>query len=261
MTDDDFFELGCEHFDNNDFQKAANCFERSLQDDPTNLGAIYNLALCYYEIGDYAQSISVSNQLLQISEDALVIETLFNRGNCYHAMYEYEKAIDDFSTIISIENDDSSAYFNRANAFSKLGKIEEANKDYEKVKELRGIDDLSRYYFTPSSEDITDESLDKFNAHKDSLTARNPYNMAERYFEEGNSYVEIREFEKALELFQKAADNYPQDFYESAHFNVINCLVDILEEKINFYITHNPDNEIINYYKKILDQINSYDIE
>ncbi len=256
MNYEECFEQGCVNFDKNNFSTALNYFELALQKEPLSIGSLYNLALCFYELGEYEKSITVSNKVIELSENYLVIEAIFNRGNCYQKTLQFEKAVQDFSQIISINDKNSSAYFNRANAYLKLGKIDKANKDRLIVKRLENTNDITQYYKPPSHTEIDDNILDKFNYTKDNLEKNNPYNEALKHFERGNNYVKIREFSKAIEHFQKAINHYPLEFYEEAQFNLIQCLIDsdsapeLIDKEVTFYISHNKDNEIINQYKK-----------
>lgn len=55
---------------------------------------------------------------------------LFNRGVCYHRKKEYRKAIDDFSSLIELDNSNSIAFHNRAQAYECLGNNQRAASDY-----------------------------------------------------------------------------------------------------------------------------------
>lgn len=256
MSYEEYYEKGCICFDNNDFSTASNYFELALQEEPLSIEALYNLAVCYYELGYFHKSIKASDEIIKHSNKYLLIEALFNRGNCFQKTLQFEKAVQDFSKIISLEKENSSAYYNRANAYAKLGDIDKANQDRLVVKQLEDDNHLAQFYRSPEHNEISDDILDDFNATKKDLDKNNPYNKALKYFEEGNNYVRIREFSKAAESFQKAISFYPTDFFEEAQFNLIQCLIDsgssskLIDKEVNFYLFHNKNNEIINQYKK-----------
>lgn len=249
------FEIAGKYFDSMEFDEATKYYQLEIEENPLNYEAIMNIALCFYELGEYDKSIVASNQILKVCSDYLVKEAFINRGNCFHATLQFEKAVEDFSSVIAIDDECASAYFNRANAYSKLGKIEEAKNDRETVRELEPTSELSSYYKAPHSSEMSDKQLDQFISDIKKAKDQNPHNLALKFFEEGNAYVKIRVFDKACILFQKAIDAYPGAFYEAAQLNLINALYDLEESKelilshINFYMTHNSDNEIINSLK------------
>ena len=260
MNAEQHFIEGGYSYEIGDFETALYYYELVLQDKPNWLAAIYNTAICNYDIGQFEKSIIASNRVINSSENMLVFDALYNRGNCYHSTFEFEKAVEDFSTLILMDPKCAGAYQNRSNAYSRLGMIKLENIDSQKAKELKGDTDFDRYYITPEHEDITDEVLDNFSFDKKTLLSRNPINISERHFEKANSYIHIREFEKALELFKQAIKNYPLDFYEAAQYNLINCLMDlnvpsdIIIKEVSFYVKNNPTNKLINEYKVELER-------
>jgi tetratricopeptide (TPR) repeat protein len=53
-----------------------------------------------------------------------------------YAMKKYEQAITSYDKVITIDPDDADAWYNKGDALNSLGKSDEAEKCYDKSKEL-----------------------------------------------------------------------------------------------------------------------------
>jgi len=115
-----FYELGNEAFDQGNFEKAIKYYNDTLESGNNSDKVMYNLSICYFEIGDYNSSIELANKIISSDDKIMSNLSLFNRGNCFHELKEYKKAEKDFSKIISLFPFNSDAYYNRANAREKL---------------------------------------------------------------------------------------------------------------------------------------------
>lgn len=248
-----FYDLGNEAFDNENFEEAIKQFIKADNQDPNNSEILYNLSLSLYEIDEFQASINVSNKILVLDNDLTIFEmALFNRGNCYHKIKEYKKAVTDFSTMIDLYPDYSSAYFNRANAREKLGDAKGAEEDRNVVIRLEQKESTQNLYRSADPSEIVDYNLDKFTYDKSNLLdeiSRTP-NSYSLHFELGNAYAKIREFQKAIEYFKKAIELYPEEFYENANQNLIAAYYDTgnylkVIELANEFIKKNPEVDIV----------------
>lgn len=253
-----FYDLGNEAFDNENFEEAIKQFNKALEQDPNNPEILYNLSLSLYEINEYQASINVSNKIILFDTDPTIFEmALFNRGNCYQKLKEYENAIKDFSTMIDLYPDFSSAYFNRANAREKLGDAKGAESDRKVVKGIEQKESTQKLYRSADPSEIEDYDLDKFTYDKASLLneiSKTP-NSYSLYFELGNAYAKIREFQKAIDYFKKAIELYPAEHYVDANQNLIAAYYDIADylkvlELANEFIKQNPNVVIVKEMRK-----------
>jgi len=252
-----FFELGNDAFDGEDYEKAINHYKKALGLEPENLGLLYNLSLSLFEINDYQSSIEISNKLILSQDNSFFELSLFNRGNCYQKLKEYEKAVVDFAAIIELYPDDANAYFNRANAREKLGDAKGAEEDRKVVKRIEQKESTQNLYKSAEPSEIGDYNLDKFAYDKSKLLdeisiAPNSYSL---YFELGNTYAKIREFQKAIEYFKKAIELYPEEFYKNANQNLIAAYYDIDDylkviELANEFIEQGPEVDLVKEMKK-----------
>lgn len=69
---------------------------------------------------------------------------LLNRGLVRYKQADYEDAVSDFKTAIELDDKFAEAYYNRANAYSKLGIEEAACKDMKSANEL-GYEGANRF--------------------------------------------------------------------------------------------------------------------
>ena len=60
----------------------------------------------------------------------------FGRGFLYHELGQYERAIEDYSETIRLDPRVADAYYNRGLAYQSLGKSEDAERDFQKAKDL-----------------------------------------------------------------------------------------------------------------------------
>jgi len=110
--------------------------------------------------------------------------------------------------------------------------------------------------------EIDNYSLDKFNQDKRNLLLEiknNPHSYS-LFFELGNTYVKIREFEKAISNFQKAIDLYKGEFYEEANQNLIAAYLDSSNYKMAItiatnYLIHNPTVQIVKEMKELAEEM------
>jgi len=93
-----------------------------------------NRGSIYQEMGSHERAASDFQMALQY--DNRDYFSHFNLGNCLLLDQKYEEAIESYNNAIQIKQDDGEVYQNRAIAYLKIGKKEQAEKDFMKAKEL-----------------------------------------------------------------------------------------------------------------------------
>ncbi|MCL1826914.1 MAG: tetratricopeptide repeat protein [Candidatus Cloacimonetes bacterium] len=161
-TTNDFTQRGNEFFKKGDFEAAITDFDHAIKIDPLNAVAHFLRGNTYHEKGEYDKAIEDYCEAIKLE---LTYANIYNyRGLAYIENGDYEKAIADFSQAIkanpnrvysSTEKDkkkgasdkaildshfatrkdinNTSAYFNRANAYSKKGDYDKAIAEYTQV--------------------------------------------------------------------------------------------------------------------------------
>ncbi len=64
------------------------------------------------------------------------VRALMERGRAYSNLGQYELAIQDFSEGIRLNPQSAMAYYNRVNAYGRIGKSIEEERDFAKATEI-----------------------------------------------------------------------------------------------------------------------------
>lgn len=132
--------------DSADFLRGEELFKQNKPDESVEFlkracdsknfpKAFVYLSLVYFQLGDYAKSLDVCEQGMNVSgTDKKLLA--FNAGNTCFVAGDYEKAEQWYSLAISANPLYSNPVLNRANARLKLGKIQESIDDYKRFLEL-----------------------------------------------------------------------------------------------------------------------------
>ena len=176
-----FKELGTEHINQGQFQRAIEANDEAIKLNPQYTDAYYNRALAYSQMGqyhpaikDFDQAISLNSQdpdayynrahalfMLHQLERAIADydrsiqldpsnpERYIGRGAAYFEQGAYQRAIDDFDRAIHL-GDYPYAFANRAVSYIRLGKLAEAEADIKRAQELgydpeEAIEELERH--------------------------------------------------------------------------------------------------------------------
>ncbi len=112
-------------------------FRETIESNPEDIEIhYYYRGFCSLSQKHYINAIKDFTQTIDINAKSL--GTFYHRGCCYFYMKNYSLAIDDFSSEIKINPQYITAYKLRANAYTALGEITNAEFDFQKVKELEG---------------------------------------------------------------------------------------------------------------------------
>jgi tetratricopeptide (TPR) repeat protein len=118
------------YYENKQYDKALNDFNRAVEIDPTYAKAWYNRANVFDETGDYALAIDDFTQAIALERGYTMAYN--NRGLAYRHAGDYEKAVADFTMVLSLDPNYAKAYNNRGMVFAQVG------------EHLRAIDDFTR---------------------------------------------------------------------------------------------------------------------
>ena len=186
-------EIYCQ---NRDYKRALDCLKSSLDLTEGLLKADTTLARCYYAIGNCYYALDKTAKALEFYEKALQMRTELSAGSENHYDFpvyknqigtvhedqgEYDKAVECYKDAlrlleelnISGYEDEAVFYRNLANVYVKQGKFREARKPAHKACNIR---------------------IKRLGGHP---------NTVRSIFQEGVIQVNLREFDKALELFLK----------------------------------------------------------
>ena len=133
---------GAAYFFMGDYAAAQEDFLTVLKKNPYDADAYCALGSVLAAQGDYKQALNVLNlaQLLAPNKP----EIYFSRGGIYYMITNYEMAVQNYSTVINMRPA-ADVYNARGAAYLKMGKTEEAEKDFAMAKSGQIPDKLNDY--------------------------------------------------------------------------------------------------------------------
>lgn len=158
--------------------------------DKVLLKAYTHLATVYYHMGDEMQTLNTCSEIITL--DSKDGMAYYNRGSIYSNMGLYEKALQDLNKTIDLMPDYASAYNNRGLVREKMEHYKEALDDFTKAIKI-----------------------------EESPIA---------YYNRGNTYFELKEYNKALENYKHILQNTEDE--ESDLRKEVKESIKIVEEKI-----------------------------
>ncbi len=115
------------------YGEAIANFNHVLRKNPQSAKAYYGLAITWEDKGDYDKALEFLSKAIEIEPEAkyfyLRALVWLKKNNC-------ERAIEDNTSAINTNPTVAAAYINRAYCYRKIGKLEIAVADYDKVLEL-----------------------------------------------------------------------------------------------------------------------------
>ena len=125
--------MGYIYFSEAKYDSAINCFSRAIEIEP-NSYSYTNRATCKYKLKEPNGALSDFKEALKI--DPGDKNAYLNRGIIKIDMFDYDGAISDLNYTLSLDPNSADAYYYRGNAWSKLNKLAEAEKDWAEARKL-----------------------------------------------------------------------------------------------------------------------------
>lgn len=119
-----------------------------------NEGAIYEIAFCYDQLGEYENAIKCYSDF--IDENPYSFTAWYNLGNAYSKLESHEKAIWAYEYCVLINEEFGPVYFNLGSAFISIEKYTEAIESFQKCMELDGEDPMALCYIGEAYEQMED---------------------------------------------------------------------------------------------------------
>lgn len=252
-----------------DFEKAAGLFRQSLDIDPDNDAAMYELSQLYFAQNDFGSASALIEKAIDIDPKnpyyrLLALDIYGKSGRkddllktCLQLVKQYPENVD--------------YKFELASAYLMLGKSDEALKTYNSIEEVLGVtEEVSlqkhRIYLLLNKPD-------KAVAEIEALIQANPEESARYYSMLAEIYMQQNKPDKAAEYYQKIVDTDPgnpyvhislSDYYrkkgdkakslEELKLGFANPALDV-DTKIRVLTTYYTVNEIYNDKKEEVSQL------
>ena len=234
IVEDILFGVG--EFAGNYF-KAIELLSLILDENPENKKALYSLADSYSLLGEYQQSLIITNRLISLDSLYGSPNIFTKRGIINYELNKKEESLNDFNLAIKIDPTGEDNYYQRAMAyFYPEGKYEKALIDYKKALEIDPDDEYNFFNVAYTYYDLEqyDNSLKTYNEYLEKFGDNEIVfnNIALIY------QYDLKNYEKALEYFNLALEIKPQEIlYYSNRAELYNNYLDEKDKAINDYNT------------------------
>lgn len=128
---------GNEYFNKQEFYKAIECFTKAIELKNENIKALFYRGLSFLDIEKYLDAIRDLTKAIELKPT--LYKALFYRGQArllLQTYFQIKLAINDFSTVISHNQDNGASYFLRGLCHLLLRQEENAKLDWKKAKDL-----------------------------------------------------------------------------------------------------------------------------
>ncbi|MFA5857630.1 MAG: tetratricopeptide repeat protein [Elusimicrobiota bacterium] len=173
--------------------------------------AYNNRGTVYYELGDYNRA--VEDFTSAITLNSRYYEAYTNRGMVYAKLGKAAEAMNDYHRSVKLNPYNETAYYNRGNLFLEQKKLEDAIRDYTTAIKYNG----TLYEARLNRGDAYADTGDYIKAVKDYTFVIQSSETANAYNHRGIAYSVEKEYEKALKDFDKATKLDPG--YADAYYN------------------------------------------
>lgn len=126
----------------NEHEKSLNYFQKAIKAAPSNYKGYYNLGLLYIKNNQAQLAIDCFNRAINIYE---YYKAYTARASAYYMLKDLPKAMNDANKVLSIDRNNSKAYFIIGNCYNDLNNLDEALKAYNQA--IKNNVDESEYYF------------------------------------------------------------------------------------------------------------------
>ncbi len=106
------------------YREAADLFESLLADDPCNAVVLYNLGMCFTDLGEPEKAVAALTQSLKYAPDEP--NTLTALGVAYGALGRLDEAVQVLQKALTIEPDNPYALKNLGGVRGRMGQVEES---------------------------------------------------------------------------------------------------------------------------------------
>ena len=139
---DVYASRGAAYFFNGQYAAAKNDFIKVVQLNPYGANGYTALASALAALGEYREALRLINYSLALNPSKP--ETFFTRGGINFMLGEYEQAVYDYSAVLQLRPA-ADVYNARGAAYLKMGKADEARKDFEAAKSGQFPDKINDY--------------------------------------------------------------------------------------------------------------------
>jgi len=237
---------GLAHLEHARYEPAAEALERAVQLDPTLTLAQYDLGVCYFAQGRFADAHGAFDKALllnphhrftayylarldlmegslhaaiakftSLGDSQPVADESYYLGSAYFRKGELEPAIRSLRKAIALKPEDSRAHFLLARVYQKAGRSKEAKKQFALSEQFRGADQERARDILACDNALDSQDRERaIERCRELLDGADPVKLVSLGIALGKRQLH----EPAIEPFRKAARLDPEDF--EPHYNL-----------------------------------------
>ena len=114
-------------------ERAIQDYNEAIRLDPEDANTFNKRGIAYFRLGQYERAIEDYDEAIQLAPR---FAPYYNRGMAYFNQGLYDRAIEDYDEAIRLDPQIAISYANRALAYTRLGKDQEAQLDVARAVEL-----------------------------------------------------------------------------------------------------------------------------
>ncbi|WP_372366743.1 tetratricopeptide repeat protein [Candidatus Uabimicrobium sp. HlEnr_7] len=114
----------------NDIKGALSDIEKAIELAPNESSYFNKRAMLKYRVGNEAEALSDISKAIKLDGKD---KYFYNRGMIYRAQKKWQEAIDDFTTVISLNERNAQAYHSRGRTFFYENHLQKAMRDFDKA--------------------------------------------------------------------------------------------------------------------------------
>jgi len=224
---DKLFDKGHELHQKGQLIEAKNIFEEVLSKNPHHIGAISLLGIIAAQSKNPSLALKLFDTVITINPQ--LASAYFNKGNALKELMLFEEAIECFNYAIKKKPDYIQAHYNCGNTLQKLDRFDESVKSYTNAILINPEHIAARYNRA--------NSLSKLKRYKEATddykyVISKQSDFAEAYNNYGLSLVELKLFEDALNCFNNALKINPNFAQAYSNRGNLYCEVNQLQNAL-----------------------------
>ena len=135
---------GDEFYNNNQFEEAIAAYNSVLENNPTNVKALYNRGRSYEELNNLDEA--EKDFKAALTEDAKNVQVLLSLSNLYQKKQQHEMALQYANYAVELPGAPATAYFLKGRAYHQLGNIQNALTEYDAAIKMDPESGQTFYY-------------------------------------------------------------------------------------------------------------------
>lgn len=130
----DVLTAGRDYFENNNDEKALDCFRRVLEIDRTNISALANIGNVLVKQEKYEDAVTQYDRACLLDQNDPIL--WYNRANALLRQGKYEDAVTSYDKAIQLQPNDADSLHNKGIALKRMGKKNDAEATFYKERQL-----------------------------------------------------------------------------------------------------------------------------